>query len=292
MTCNTAVIIIVYNEVIKIVGGTVMFKKSILIILIFAMIFAMSFTTFARDNSDIGKIEYVNIINPEVGESGKIISSDSLFISIHVLEDAKLVLDLVKIDTPIFNFEKVQNSVAVDLENKESAIEITSTSLSKEEIFIAYQNAQDNFYASKSEYFSALSETTGIHNVVDESSENFDPTYQLTAEDVIKLENVSITRKTYVTGVKNYNYWEAEYLKLFEKVILSGVELKVDSLIPYFEYKVDNIKQGNYKLIVKLKETNEVVKSLEFEIVTKKILTEGIYDEMFKLVDFFKNIID
>ena len=106
------------------------------------------------------------------------------------------------------------------------------------------------------------------------------------------MEEADTAYIAYSYAISDYNYWEEEYLKLFEKVIFSNVEMNVDPLLPYFEYTVKDIKSGTYKLAIRLKETNKVVKLLEFEVVTGEVLAEEIVEEMLKSIDFFDNIVD
>ena len=288
-----------------------MFKKSISIIFIILLVLLMNIIIFAQDSDEI---EYVSIINPEVGGSGKVISEDSLFISIFVIEDVDLLLELVKIDTPVFNFETeevvpliepINNNEANEEETEENIdeekvifgedsgiLEELDTQLKKEDIFTAYQNAQEIFDITEALYLEAMLNISGIPNLVDESAINYDPTYELTEEEVLYLEEADTAYIAYSYAISDYNYWEEEYLKLFEKVIFSNVEMNVDPLLPYFEYTVKDIKSGTYKLAIRLKETNKVVKLLEFEVVTGEVLAEEIVEEMLKSIDFFDNIVD
>lgn len=319
-----------------------MLKKGIIAVLIISFVFVMSIMSFSEND------EYVNIINPEVGESGKIISDNSLFFSIFVIKDVNLTLDLIKIDTPVFVFEEENEStkeeieevilaaeseeviaadeseeVIVAVESEEvfeeekilaSSIEeekILVSSIEEEEIFndveflvekpeqltkenisIAYQNAEEEYEDIKKDYFEALENVENIPDLVDELSEDFDPTYELTDEDRLNLEILEIVSKIYNDRKAEFNYWEEEYFKLFENKILSDLDIDVDSLLPYFEYTVNGIEEGTYQLVIKLKETNEVVELLEFEVVTEENLVEEMFEDIFGDIDYFDEIIE
>jgi len=102
MCCNTPVINVVYNEVTKIAGGATMIKKFMILLLIVVMTLSTNIMVFADDNTSE---EDIQIISPEVGESGKMVLNKALFISIYVQTDDTMYLNLKKV-VPTFNFDE------------------------------------------------------------------------------------------------------------------------------------------------------------------------------------------
>ncbi len=70
--------------------------------------------------------------------------------------------------------------------------------------------------------------------------------------------------------------------------------MEVNSSLPYYNYTVDDIEHGNYRLMIKLKTTDEVVKQLEFEIISEDDLADAISETVVdnKIIDSFLENID
>ncbi|MBI9013011.1 MAG: hypothetical protein JEZ08_12330 [Clostridiales bacterium] len=277
-----------------------MLKKYMLVVLVLVMALSVNMISFANDEETTEE-DYVHIISPEVGESGKTILNDALFISIYVQSDDTLLLSMIKKETSIFTFEeKVEEpeffemiplvaaeAIEEAVEEKVSLAEVTIVELTKEEIFSAYQIAEADLTILQADYEAAKSEIAKIPSLLDESASLYDPLYKLSEdeiEDLTYFEEISIF---YNEALSEYIKWEKKYNKLFETVVFDQQEMIVDPSFPYFEHTVQDVTPGTYDLIISNTE-GEVIETLTFEIVTEDIIADSIKEE----VNIFDKIID
>ncbi len=284
-----------------------MFKKSIFFVLVLSLVFSISAIAFGQDDEIT---EYVDIINPEVSESGNVISNKSLYISIYVKEEVDLIFQLVKVSTPVFIFEsekdqydsqveeivydeletvisnenddtgvineevseeisEVDNSITEeilldhDIENINDNID-TDKVLSKEEVYEYYTLANEKYEMLNIKY-KEISEKQEVPSESDDQSMNQSTDEVFIDEIEAKLKEANKAQK----------YWHSEWIKYFETVVVEA-DMVVDSSLPYFNYTVDDIEHGKYKMFVKLKTTNTVVKQLEFDIISEDTLADVI----------------
>ncbi|MBN2794085.1 MAG: hypothetical protein JXR88_01665 [Clostridia bacterium] len=253
-----------------------MWKKSMIAIVLMALVISVTMVMFA----DVAESEeYVYIINPEVGTSGKTIVNESMFISIYVESEQDMLLELVK--KPVFTFENEKALMPDDeiLEEKFTIFDILSrqTVYSKSDIMNMYQLAlYDKEMAKDDLNLAKLS--LGSINPKDE-------TY-LTLSEQKLVEKYNSALENYNKVIRNYQYWKDSYFKLFEQKIIDNLVMSVDPAFPYFEYTVEDITPGHYVMKVKNSE-GIVVESLEFDVVTEDVLT----DEILGNTNFFDNIL-
>lgn len=262
-----------------------MFKKCMLSFLIICLILSMNTMMFASETEETE--EYIYIINPEVGTSGKAILNDTLFISIYVQSERDLVLELVKKETPIF--ETVEPVIVEDnVEEKVTTFTVGSPDLAitKADIISAYQDARQDLSVVETSYNQAKLLIKDIP-VVDNTTSIFDESYELTSTDEENLKFVDVMASRYNEVLLDYNYWENRYLKLFETVIIDDAQISVDPSFPYFEYTVDQVESGQYKLLIKTEDGN-IIEHMDFEVVSE----ENIADEILEEGNFFGNFIN
>lgn len=299
MCCNTLVIMFVYNEVTKIGKGATMFKKYMIVVFILIATLTLSITSFAIDE-DTTDEDYVHIISPVVGESGKTILNDSLFISIYVQAEDTLLLSMIKKEKPIFTFEeeKTEKAEFVDVrplltasaastEEKVTLAEVTIVELSKEDIFSAYQIAEMDLEILTDELEMVTSDIVKISSLLDESLPLYNATYKLTVEETESLSYYEAVMLSYNEAVNEFIMWENRYNKLFETIVVDQEEMIVDPAFPYFEHTVANITPGNYELFITNIE-GEIIKTFAFEIVTEDTIAESIKEDE----NIFGNIFD
>lgn len=269
-----------------------MFKKYMIAILIISLVFSSFSVVYGIDDSNE---DYVYIISPEVGESGKAIINNDLFISIYVRAENTLFLELIKTETPVFNFEEEEEEIVLFTSEAEAVEEKVSLGdeefvepkvLTKEEIYVQYQIASTDKGIIKESYDAALANLEKIPSVMYDSSTTGTSEYQLTEEDLQNQMHFEEIASLYNEALASFNYWENEYFKLFDTPIFSSVEMTVDDLFPYFEYSVDDISPGHYTLAVKNID-GKVIERLKFEVVSEQIIVDEIIDN----IDFFDNII-
>jgi hypothetical protein len=260
------------------------------------LVLTANVVVFANDETTE---DYVHIISPEVGESGKTLVNDSLFISIYVEAEDTLFLSLKKV-MPTFTFEEEKDYIeliplvpALPAEEEESEEKVPLAEvdaiepLTKDEVVAAYQIAEEDFQILEKEYKEVKSSVSQIQALLDESSANYDPTYKLSEEEVEALNYFEDVTVRYKEALANFESWKAEYDKLFEKDVFEQQEMVVDSVFPYFEHTVSDIEPGNYKLIVTNLE-GQVIETLEFEIVPEKVIADTIIEGS----NIFEKIID
>ena len=253
-----------------------MFKKSFVLILVLS--FVLMTASFALiQNNDSENIEYVKIISPKVGQSGKFISESSLFISILVLEDIDLELALYKIESPVYEFE---DDLELDINSKsilnsDESMDIEYRdiiNLTRDDIINYYLESESKLELIKELYFEVLNEIKELP-ILDNNE---------VSDKEIKLSEIEADYSNRLIKAKDeFQYWKNRYDSLFEVVILDNIDIEVDVLLPYFEYIVGDIAKGKYRLVITKKDDNEIVKSLEFQIVTE----ESIFKEIESSVD-------
>lgn len=298
MACNTAVTNVVYNVITKIAGGATMIRKSFLALLIISLLVMGSALVFANDDETE---DYVHIISPIVGESGKTLLNDSLFISIYIETDDTLFLSMKKV-MPTFTFEEVNDKeiiTYVELEPAEPVDENVDgekiplgevdavAPLTKDEIVAGYQIAEEDFKILEKEYDEAKKIVSEVPSLLDESSVDYDPTYKLTEEEVRAINYLEDVTVRYKETLAAFEAWKKKYDQLFEDDVFEQQEIVVDAQFPYYEYTVSDIEPGNYKLMV----TNldgQVIEVLEFEIVPEKVIADTIIEGS----NIFEKIID
>lgn len=272
-----------------------MIRKFLSVFLIFILVLTANIIVFANDETTE---DYVHIISPEVGESGKTLLNDSLFISIYVEADETLFLSLKKV-MPTFTFEEENDQIELiplvpilpteeESEEKIPLAEIDAVEpLTKSEVVAAYQIAEEDFQILEKEYKEAKSKVSSIPSLLDESSIDYDPTYKLSEEEVDALNHFDDVTERYKKALSDFESWKKEYDKLFEKNVFEQQEMIIDSQFPYYEHTVSDIEPGNYKLIV----TNldgQVIETLDFEIVPEKVIADTIIEGS----NIFEKIID
>jgi len=297
MRCNTAVTNLVYNEVTKIAEGATMFRKFMMVTLVFLLVLSSFTMALANDESE----DYVHIISPVVGESGKTILNDALFISIYVESEDTLFLSLKK-QMPTFVFEEEETDEVVELiplvaatvideeaiEEKISLDELEEVKpLTKDEIVMAYQIAEEDLKIIKSDLVMAKNAVSEIPVQTLEATESEEPTQDLTAEQLEATTYLEEVTKLYNEAKAEFDKWQTEYNSLFEKDVFEQQEMVVDPEFPYYEHTVSNIETGKYKLIITTLEGEEVDR-LEFEVVTEAVIADKIIEN----VNIFDEIID
>lgn len=277
-----------------------MLKKCMLVVLILVMALSLSMISFANDEETTEE-DYVHIISPEVGESGKSILNDALFISIYVQSENTLLVSMIKKETPVFTFEEeveepefiemiplvAAESVEEAVEEKVSLAEVTIVELTKEEIFSAYQIAEADLEILKADFEAAKSAIAKSPSLLDESASLYDPLYKLSEQEVEDIAYYEEISTFYNEALSEYIKWENKYNKLFETVVFDQQEMVVDPSFPYFEHTVQDITPGMYDLIISNTE-GDAVETLTFEIVTEDIIADSIKEE----VNIFDKIID
>lgn len=257
-----------------------------LAVLIITLILSTNIFMFAEEEDTFD--EYVYIINPEVAASGKAIVNDTMFISIYVQSQNTLLLDLVK--KPVFGIQNDDYFIEPYVENNNVEEKISLLDMlirrpvyTKEEIIREYQKAEAELEQVRTTYTNAQELINHIPTLIDENSE----TYELTESDTTNLNFVDDLALTYNRLLLEFNYWEKQYLSLFEDTIFSNVEMSVDPSFPYFEYNVNGVQPGEYKLLIKNEDGN-IIERLDFEVVTEEIVADEILGD----INFFDNIID
>lgn len=260
----------------RIAGGTAMLKKSMIAIVLMALVISATMIMFA---DVIESEEYVYIINPEVGTSGKAIINESMFISIYVESEQDMLLELVK--KPMFDFEPEEGLTPdVIVEEKFTIFDILSrqTVYSKSDTMTMYQLALYDKEMAKEDLDNAK---TALGTVDPEEG-----TY-LTIEEQKLVDNYQLAFDHYIQALKDFQYWKETYLRLFEQRIIDNMVMSVDPAFPYFEYTVPNVTPGHY--ILKVKNADGfTVEALEFDVVTEASITSEILEN----TNFFDNIID
>lgn len=251
-----------------------MFKKGIIMIIIF--LFVSGISVFGNEK------EYVNIINPILGESGKLISDNSLFISIFVIEDVDLTLELIKDNTPVFNFETSEENC--DLISGFRSIEVIEKPLTKSEISNLYNKSEKKYNYLEEEYLRVKLVVEKIPSLLDENDESYSTL--MSDKDRNNVKYFDLISEKYNVAKEEYYFWKEEYLKLFEDIIIDNIKIEVDPFLPYFEHTVKNIEEGEYKLMIKLESTGEIVEMMEFKVLTEDTLIDEISDG-FDIIDFF-----
>ncbi len=303
MCCNTSVINVVYNEVTKIAGGATMIKKFMILLLIVVMTLSTNIMVFADDNTSE---EDIQIISPEVGESGKMVLNKALFISIYVQTDDTMYLNLKKV-VPTFNFDEVtEEKQYIDmiplvpalpveetqedfLEEKISLGEVDITEdehLTKDKIVVSYTVAEDDVKILEEELEEAKA-AADISSSVEKSLLEDDSIYQLSEADIEAVNYLDDVTMRYNEALANYDKWKKEYDQLFEEDVFKQQEMVVDPSFPYYEYTVSDIEPGSYKLLV-TNDESVIIKQLEFEVVSEQVIADKIIDNP----NVFENIID
>ena len=303
MCCNTSVINVVYNEVTKIAGGATMIKKFMILLLIVVMTLSTNIMVFADDNTSE---EDIQIISPEVGESGKMVLNKALFISIYVQTDDTMYLNLKKV-VPTFNFDEVtEEKQYIDmiplvpalpveetqedfLEEKISLGEVDITEdehLTKDKIVVSYTVAEDDVKILEEELEEAKA-AADISSSVEKSLLEDDSIYQLSEADIEAVNYLDDVTMRYNEALANYDKWKKEYDQLFEEDVFKQQEMVVDPSFPYYEYTVSDIEPGSYNLLVS-NDDGVIIKQLEFEVVSEQVIADKIIENP----NVFENIID
>jgi len=274
-----------------------MFRKFMMVTLVFLLVLSSFTMALANDESE----DYVHIISPVVGESGKTILNDALFISIYVESEDTLFLSLKK-QMPTFVFEEEETDEVVELiplvaatvideeaiEEKISLDELEEVKpLTKDEIVMAYQIAEEDLKIIKSDLVMAKNAVSEIPVQTLEATESEEPTQDLTAEQLEATTYLEEVTKLYNEAKAEFDKWQTEYNSLFEKDVFEQQEMVVDPEFPYYEHTVSNIETGKYKLIITTLEGEEVDR-LEFEVVTEAVIADKIIEN----VNIFDEIID
>lgn len=273
-----------------------MIRKVMMLFLVFAMILSSTTLVFA---SDTDKEELVHIISPEVGDSGNTIINGALFISIYVQSDDTLFLSLKK-QMPKFTFEveevaevleptePLETEKVEEEEEKIPLIELEEVKpLTKDEIILAYSGIKSDLEVIESVYLNAKAVVDQIPSQIDETAENYDPSYQLTDEDKNAMTYFDDVSAMYKNMTAQLSKMKVEYDNLFESDVFAQQEIKVDPSFPYFEYTAKNVEPGNYKLLITDMNGN-IIKKLEFEVVTE----QTIADKIIETDNIFEKIID
>jgi hypothetical protein len=261
-----------------------MIRKLITFFLIITLVVTSNVLVFASDSEGD-----VHIISPEVGESGKTILNDALFISIYVQSDDTLFLSLKK-EMPKFTFEEKDDilpliplmpTVTSQTEVKEEKVSlgeiVVEAPMTKEEIVAAFEAIKSDLEIIERTYVSAKSAVSKIPNLLDESAENYNPTYQLTEKDKEVKKYFEDVEAFYQEMSLKYEIMKAKYDALFEKDVFDQQEITVDPEFPYFEYNVSNIEPGNYKLQI-TDMNGKIIEMIEFEVVTEQVIAEKILE--------------
>jgi hypothetical protein len=257
--------------------------------------------SFATDETE----DYVHIISPIVGESGKTILNDALFISIYVQSENSLFLSLKK-ETPVFIFEEEkmfdddidlmmlipalssEDIIVEEVEEKVSLDEVVEEEpLTQDVIVSAYQIAEADLEIITADLIIAQTAVEKIPSVLDDSAAEYNPTYILSEEEIESTEYLEAVTGLYTDAVTDFVKWEGTYNDLFEKDVFEQQEMVVDPSFPYYEYTVSDIEPGTYKLLITDLE-GKVIEELEFEVVTEEVIADRIIEN----VNIFDNLID
>jgi len=275
-----------------------MLKKYMLVVFILVMALSLNMISFANDEETTEE-DYVHIISPEVGESGKTILNDALFISIYVQSNDTLLLSMIKKETSIFTFEEevedpefielipLVAAESIEVEEKISLADVTIVELTKEEIFSAYQIAEADLAILQADFETAKNAIAKIPSLLDESATLYDPLYKLSELEIENLAYYEKISNFYNEALNEYVKWENKYNKLFETVVFDQEEMIVDPSFPYFEHTVQDITPGTYDLVISNAKGDDI-ETLTFEIVTEDIIADTIKEE----VNIFDKIID
>lgn len=277
-----------------------MTKKIIMVLLVFILVLSSSMLAFATDETE----DYVHIISPVVGESGKTILNDALFISIYVQSENSLFLSLKK-ETPVFIFEEEEmiednvdlmmlvpalssEDIVEEVEEKVSLDEVVEEEpLTQDVIVSAYQIAEADLEIITADLIIAQTAVEKIPSVLDDSAAEYNPTYMLSEEELESTEYLEAVTGLYTEAVTDFEKWEGTYNDLFEKDVFEQQEMVVDPSFPYYEYTVSDIEPGTYKLLITNLE-GIVIEELEFEVVTEEVIADKIIEN----VNIFDNLID
>jgi len=280
-----------------------MIKKFMILLLIVVMTLSTNIMVFADDNTSE---EDIQIISPEVGESGKMVLNKALFISIYVQTDDTMYLNLKKV-VPTFNFdEETYKKEYVDMIPLIPALPIEETqeepqeekislgevdivgeeSLSKDKIVVSYTVAEDDVKILEDELEDAKV-AADISSSVEESLLEEDSIYQLSESDIEAVNYLDDVTVRYNEALANYDKWKKEYDQLFEEDVFKQQEMVVDPSFPYYEYTVSDIEPGSYNLLVS-NDDGVIIKQLEFEVVSEQVIADKIIENP----NVFENIID
>lgn len=264
-----------------------MLKKYMIAILILTLVF--SSVAFGFDETDE---TFVYIISPEVGESGKAITNNDLFISVYVQSENSLYLELTKKEAPVFNFEQEENRNIIEptlnetVEEKVILNETVIPVYTKEDIYLQYQMAKVDLDIVETSYYDAKHIVEKIPSVSNDEDDLDEFSYILSESDILDKAHYDQMLNEYHKILQSYYFWEKSYLELFETTIFENVEMTVDAVLPYFEYNVDDIEPGNYTLSV-VDIEGKIIETLTFEVVSEEIIVDVIIEDL----DFFNNII-
>jgi len=268
-----------------------MLRKGMLAILIFLLMMTQIVVVAEDTVNQVEEETYVYIISPKVGDSGKTILNETLFISIYIKSAEDLSLELVKV--PVYDFEPqvpAEDPFAdfILSEEKVVMIEIESFApvLTKTDIIGSYDQAVLALEISKVNYEAArLAYNEAEIEVVEDDQGQVDVQSMPYAERMIYTRYIQ-AQATLNEAMTKHNYWTDTYIQLFDQVIFQGVMMQVTEEFPYFEYTHEGILPGHYKLNVK-DASGQIVEQLEFEVVTE----QSIADEIINNDNFFDEIL-
>lgn len=252
-------------------GGATMFKKGMLAMLVILMLM----TQFIVVAEDTVEEPYVYIISPKVGDSGKTILNETLFISIYIKSKEPLILELVK--KPVYDFEVAVESSPIDsdfmVEEKISLTEIQNPKINykKSEIIESYDEASLVLEEAKIAY--DLEQTKFSKNRM--SKLDFIDVQKLNSAQRLIYAEYTEAKTELNKALLAFRFWKSAYLDLFDKTIFNNVAMSVKEAFPYFEYSHNNIEPGHYKLSVKTA-GGLVLEKLEFQVVTEQSIANEI----------------
>ena len=252
-----------------------MFKKGMLAILMILLLM----TQFIVVAEDTMEEPYVYIISPKVGDSGKTILNETLFISIYIKSKESLILELVK--KPVYDFEVAVESTQIDsdfiVEEKISLTEIQNPKVvyKKSEIIESYDKASVALEEAKIAY--DVERTKFSNNKM--SKLDFIDVQKLTYAQRLIYADYTEAKTDLNKALLTFRFWKSAYLDLFDKTIFSNMTMNVKEAFPYFEYTHNNIQPGHYKLSVKTT-GGLVLEKLEFQVVTEQSIANEIINNM------------
>lgn len=268
-----------------------MLRKGMLAILMI-LVLMTQVVVIAEDSVEETKVQ---IISPKVGESGKTILNETLFISVYIESEDELLLELVK--EPVYDFEVKTESepVVADFFVEEkvslSDVEEPKIAFSKSEIIDAYSVASSALEISNGLY-EAAKDAYDV-TVLDDQGNPMDlETAPALSQDQRSLLSEYKTAESHVnTALTSYHFWKDAYLGLFDKVIFDNVLMAVEGQFPYFEYTHNNIQPGHYKLYVKTLD-GSVLEQLSFEVVTEQSIANEILNSDNFIEDLQPNLFE
>ncbi len=243
--------------------------------------------------------DQIEIISPEISQKGDVWVDKTLLLSMRIQTNTPIVMTLTKVEDSIVNFDKIAatkttpftlNSPQIATVEKMkttivpfSALEWRSSEEElklKKQIFDLYQLINQDYNLKRTQYDTLLNELkvkygTAVVTIASDKS-----TLDLRFPQLIKSgETLKLVDAKYKLILPLYN-------KLFERPVLYKLPLKLEGIMPYFNYEVKDIKAGNYRMdFYSADDQDQSIKTASFELKNKQDAVLGIINALQEELD-------